>query len=105
MGEGGWIRTFYNVVRLCLETGRSSQPWHSILPFHGSSSTLRSLHLTAAFIDVFDLVCSFPLLEDLALVMLDSEAETDGWNAPSTSPKLAGSLDLRMIRGISSAIR
>ena len=90
-------------MRLCLETGRSSQPWHSI-PFHGSSSTLISLHLTAAFIDVFDLVCSFPLLEDLALVMLDSEAETDGWNAPSTSPKLAGSLDLRMIRGIGSAI-
>ena len=41
VGEGGWIRTFHSVVRLCLETGRSSQPWHSILPFHGLSSTLR----------------------------------------------------------------
>ena len=105
MGEGGWIRTFHSVVHLCLEChGWEAHP-DSIIPFHGLSSTLRSLHLTAAFIDVFDLVCSFPLLEDLALVMFGSEVEIDGWDAPSTSPKLTGSLDLRMIRGIGCTIR
>ena len=105
MGEGGWIRTFHSVVHLCLEChGWEAHP-DSIIPFHGLSSTLRSLHLTAAFSDVFDLICSFPLLEDLALVMFGSEVEIDGWNAPSTSPKLTGSLDLRMMRGIGCTIR
>ena len=104
-GEGGWIRTFHSVVHLRLEChGWEGLP-ASVVPFHGLSPTLRSLHLTATFIDVFDLVCSFPLLEDLALVLLGSEIETDRWNAPSTSPKFTGSLDLRMIRGIGSAIR
>ena len=86
MGEGGWIRTLHSVVHLCLECHdwRLDQSPSSHSTDYRLSPTLGSLHLTAAFIDIFDLVCSFPLLEDLVLVMLDSEAETDGWNAPLT---------------------
>ena len=43
--------------------------------------------------EILDLICSFPLLEDLTLVCLGHE--DDGWSTPSTSPKLTGFLDLR----------
>ena len=102
---GGWLRTFHGVVHLCLEChGWEADP-ASLVPFYGLSSTVRSLHLTCAFIEVFDLVCSFPLLEDLSLVAFGPTFDADGWNAPSTSPKLTGSLDLRMITGIRPATR
>jgi len=55
---------------------------------------------------VFDLVCSFPLLEDLGLVFfLGSQADTVQWIAPSTSPKLTGCLELSTRGGIHSAVR
>ena len=105
---GGWIRTFHKVVHLRLESldGRDQQAF--LIPFHGLSPTVKSLHLTfypsATFFEVFDLACSFPLLEDLAVISFGPESNNGRWNAPSTSPKLTGSLDLKTIGGTRSVI-
>ena len=91
-GVGGWVRTFHNVTHLRLmRLDRAS-----LTPFHGISLAVRSLHLTYLTAEVFDLVCSFPLLEDLALVTLYPESDTYRWDPPATSPKLTGTLNLQM---------
>jgi hypothetical protein len=93
---GGWIRTFCNLVHLYLE----SLSWKgvSLVPFHGLSPTLRSLHLISTSPEVLDLICSFPLLEDLAMIPLSRGS--DVWDTPPTSPKLTGSLSLSTFGGI-----
>jgi len=88
---GGWIRAFHNVVNLRL----SNQNPASIAPFCGLSPTIRSLHLIYTHSKVFDLICSFPLLEDLEVVALSTESGTDVWSAPLTSPRFTGTLDLK----------
>ena len=94
--EGGWIRTFHNLVHLHLESPRREDV--SLVPFHGISATLRSLRLVCTSPDILDLMCSFPLLEDLALI--SPSRGSDAWNIPPTSPKLTGFLDLSMFGGI-----
>lgn len=106
----GWIRTFSGVVRLHVDTlGSDDGTGVSLVPLRGLSPTLKSLRMayraSTPPSEVFGLVCSFPLLEDLTLVFLDNDSEVDGWSVPLTSPKLTGSLDLRMLGGIRSAIR
>jgi len=55
--------------------------------------------------EVFDLVCSFPCLEDLALDSF-GYVQDGPWNTPSTSPRLTGSLELRgMVEGMQSITR
>ena len=92
-----WIRTFHNVAHLHI----SYHPEHLVL-FHGLSPTIRSLHLQFGHVQLsecFDLMCSFPLLEDLTLLVYDCEDDVDGWTTPSTSPRLNGTLELRsMVR-------
>jgi len=90
---GGWIRTFCNVVHLVFSYVGPA----TLVPFYGLSPTVRSLHLIYSSAQVFDLICSFPILEDLVLICNPSTSDADAWNAPLTSPKLTGSLDLRMI--------
>lgn len=46
---------------------------------------------------VFGLLCSFPLLEDLTPKTLFCENGTDEWEAPLTSPRLTGSLELHFV--------
>jgi hypothetical protein len=92
-GVGGWIRTFHNLIHLHLECFGPANDQLSLAPFYGLSPTLRSLRLTATSLEVLDLICSFPLLEDLALDSL--RRANDAWNTPSISPKLTGSLELR----------
>jgi len=94
---GRWARVFHNIVLL-----QSSNQY--LVPFHGLSSTIRSLRLEFDLVrpsEVFGLMCSFLLLEDFALLAHGYEAEDDGWATPSTSPKLIGSLELRSIAGTS----
>ena len=98
---GDWIRSFHNVERL----GFCNASQASLVPFHGLSPTVRSLSLILSTTDVFDFICSFPLLEDLTLVTLHPESYADGWNAPSTSPKLTGTLYLRLHERTHSVIR
>jgi hypothetical protein len=96
-----WIRTFHNLVHLHLECLAGDRI--SLAPFCGLSPTLRSLSLRATPLEVLDFICSFPLLEDLVLVLPGYGSE--GWNAPSTSPKLTGSLELRAIGEIRPTVR
>ena len=105
-GVDDWLRAFHNVEHLLLaRTDRSP-----LVSFYALSPAVRSLHLTHTTTDVFDLICSFPLLENLVLLDLHPGSEADlqlvseagGWNAPSKSPKLTGSLDLRMNWGLDS---
>jgi len=110
MGVGGWIRTFSGIVRLHVDIrGFGGGRKISLVPLYGLSPTLRFLRLdygsSAPTSEIFSFVCSFPLLEDLALVSLGGNSEVDGWNVPSTSPKLTGCLDLRMLGGIRPVVR
>jgi hypothetical protein len=97
---GDWISTFHNIVHLHLESGGSED---SLIPFYGLSPTLRSLRLTTTPVEVLDLICSFPLLEDLMLLSLGPGS--DSWNTPSTSPKLTGTLALRTFGGVWPVVR
>jgi hypothetical protein len=98
----GWIRAFHSLVHLQLG-GHIWTYRGSLVPFDGLSPTLRSLHLKCDSPEVFDLICSFPLLEHLALVPPSLGSEI--WNIPPTSPKLTGSLSLRGLRGICHSAR
>ena len=89
-GADGWIQTFHNVTHLGLMRLNRA----SLISFHGLSPTLRSLSLTLITAEVFDLVCSFPLLEDLELIALYPESDADRSSTPPVSPKLTGSLRL-----------
>ena len=102
---GGWIRTFNNLVHLRLHSiDFKSDHRASLVPFHGLSPTLTSLHLSYTSLEVLDLLCSFPLLEDLALVFFNLSGG-DVWDTPSTSPKLTGSLELSGLAPIRPAVR
>ena len=88
----GWIRAFRNVVHLDLSfVGRVA-----FFQFRGFPPAVRSLRLSSSILEAFDLICSFPLLEDLSLVNLHHGDGADLWNPPLTSPKLTGALDLRL---------
>ena len=94
---GPWIRTFNCVgtLRATLECAAEDQV--SLVQLHGFSPTLKSLCLGLTNIplsEVFNLACSFPLLEDLELHTYDSASDIDDWDPPSTSPKLTGSLEI-----------
>ena len=101
------LLTFCGVLQLTVDTDL----WHdqrvSLVPLRGFP-VLRSLHLTLTSLpdsEIFGLVCSLPLLEDLALVSRNRRRANGGWNIPPTSPRLTGSLELRMIEGIGSTTR
>jgi len=74
----------------------------SLLPFHGLSPVIKTLRIDFTLLsspEVFDLIFSFPLLEDLTTVSYD-EGLAENSNGlsiiaqPSTSPTLSGSLTL-----------
>jgi len=105
-GAGGWIRAFSNVVHL--EVGRRSMHGSastvSLTFFRGLSPILKSLHAHFIIIPpsrVFDLILSFPLLEDLTVTA--GEDSVDDGNGPgglptpvqySSPPMFTGSLEL-----------
>jgi len=98
---GDLIRTFRNVEHLeftCV--GRAA-----LVPFYGLSPAVRSLHMAFSTTEVFDLVCSFPLLEDLSLDFPDPGGDADGCKVPLTSPKLTGSFTLWSFGRARSVIR
>lgn len=95
-GAPACIRSFRSVVELEVVTlgwdGRTS-----LAPLHGLSPTLKSLSLRYRHLplsEVLNLICSFPLLEDLALNHFSLNGDSKGWDVPSTSPKLTGTLAL-----------
>ena len=98
-------RTFHNVVHVYFKFLTWKDHEAPLVPFYGFSHTVRSLNLIHSSFEVFDLICSFPFLEDLALIDFRPGSGTIGWSAPSTSPKFTGSLELRSRGGIHLAIR
>ena len=101
-----WVRSFCHIVELQVITYRRV----SYLPFLGLSPILKSLSLNHSFIsakEVLNLICTFPLLENLRLHSHSDgiDTVTDGWDAPSHSPKLTGTLHLSgRIRSVASLL-
>ena len=97
---GDWIRAFSGVIRLQLAIIDTDV---SLAPLYGLSTTLKSLSVdrgsSASCSEIFGLMRSLPLLEDLAFAPSEiTYDEVDEWNIPLTSPKLTGCLDLRVLR-------
>jgi len=119
-GAGDWITSFSRVVHFdVLGPGYGSsatQSMGSFVPFHGFSPVLKSIRLDFAVIpasQLFNLILSFPLLEDLTVVAYFG-ASTDGGDdpgglstavQPSSLPTFNGSLDLLMRAGIGPIAR
>ena len=104
----GWIWSFHNLVHLHLKKFIWEDHEAPLLPFHGLSPTVRSLHLASTSFEVFDLICSFPLLEDLTFISTRSESidATSGRNVRRvSSPKLTGSLLLSLLSGMRPLVR
>ena len=101
---------FFHVEHLGMEINRRDIEGItlSLIPFHGFSPVLKSLHIaSSAFLHLrmFNLICSFPLLEDVSL-QTKFHSLTDsgdhGFNEQptitqsSSSPPFTGSLELRL---------
>ena len=112
-GEAGdWIRGFSRVVQLKVGSRGSfaDTPAISFVPFHGFSPVTKSLRVIIPHLPsspIFDLILSFPLLEDLSLIVHEAPADNgDGHREdemstatqPSSSPMFTGSLEL-LLRG------
>ena len=68
--EGGWIRAFSGVTNLDVSNGKGflNASMIPLTPFHKFASTLKSLHIFPIPLpsqQLFDLIRSSPLLEDL----------------------------------------
>ena len=103
------LLTFCGITCLTMNTDLREDGSVSLAPFYGFSPVVRSLHLTSAFLrnsEIVNLICFFPLLEDLTLVSHRHIIGSNGWEYPPTSPRLTGTLELhpRRIGGIVSAI-
>ena len=113
-GEDGWILAFSRVVRLEVDIAQagSDGAMFSLVPFHGFSPALKSLHLMFLSFpssQISDLVFSFPLLENLAVfTLIHHPADYDGFNRKpntikhSSSPAFTGALDLSLADGVNS---
>ena len=102
------IRSFRHVTTLKLYTIWCDDSRISLAQLHGFSPVLKSLLLlyeSAPPSEVFNLVCSFPSLEDLSLFSTADDEPDGEWTIPSTSPKLTGTLVLEMEGGIRPDVR
>ena len=117
--EGGWIRAFSRVVQLNVHGERArgrrgiSLPSFSLIPFHGFSHVLKRLCIICGFLpttQVFDLISTLPLLEDL---LLSTDGLDDGNTSGSVmsptvlqdSPAFTGTLGLFISGGIDATAR
>ena len=96
----GWVRSFCRITNLLVETAWWDDRRVSLAHLHGLSPTLKSLCFDRSFLplsEIFDLIHSFPLLEDLAVRThdrsIDDTRDTKG--TPATSPKFTGTLRLK----------
>ena len=88
-----WLRSFHLVEQLVVDTARHRDGKISLVQLCGLSSNLRSLGVTYSIVppsEVFGLICSFPLLEDLYLSSYGPTRDADGWDAPLALPKFTG---------------
>lgn len=104
---GGWITGFSRVVHFWISSLDMLGHWHTVTftPFHGFSPALKSIRVVFIFgpsSKFFDLIISFPLLEDLTVTV---EAEVSDDKLPTVAqlsnlPPFTGSLELRHRGGI-----
>ena len=118
-GEDGWIRAFSRVTALELHANRTSilsgYPSFSLTPFHGFSPVLKYLSVIcgpASNPQVFELICTLPLLENLLLsddgLYGDSYFNSGAFDSPTVvqdSPLLTGCLFLQVYGGIDDPAR
>lgn len=97
--EGGWIRSFANIEGLTLSAECWGRSGRGLTHFHHISFALTCLYILVISLSssqVCDLICSFPLLQDLVLIDGDDYEETPGEKKgilrSSTSPVLNGTL-------------
>jgi len=110
----GWIRAFSRVVHLEVEIPRTAI---SLVPLHGFSPVIKSLRVACATLrlplsQIFNLILSFPLLEDLSVIAcdppIDSGHDFDGQPTvvyPSNPPTFTGSLELFLVVGVNHIAR
>jgi hypothetical protein len=104
---GGWIRDFSRVVRLEVGNHDNFNEFEiSLAPFHGLSPAIKSLRINAPEFRssrIFDLILSFPLVEDVAMTIRATSGENgDGLEEvemptaaqPSSPLRFTGSLEL-----------
>ena len=92
-----WIHSFRHLVKLTVCTFGWKDDRVSFILFRGLSPTLKSLSLycsSAPFPETFNLISSFPLLEDLELKHGDRWRDIDGRDIPSIPSKPTASSDL-----------
>ena len=94
-----WVHSFCRIVKLTVNLGWDDHTGVSLAQLCGLSLTLKSLelqHCSIPILEAIAFICSFPLLEDLRWCYSSTVAENDAneRDAPSTSPKLTGSLRL-----------
>jgi len=107
-----WIAGFSHVVRLevtCRATPDTLTAV-SFVPFHGFPPAIKYLRVVFSTLptpEIFNLILSFPLLEDLSMATYFGEATgDDGFGGlqtairPQTQPTFTGSLDLFLGEGI-----
>jgi hypothetical protein len=111
---GGWIRGFSRVERLVIGGGNHfvNERAISLAPFHGFSPILKSLRMAVPTLPssrIFNLIHSFPLLEDLAVIIREPQAgngdgsgedRTPTATQLSSPPVFTGSLELRLGGGM-----
>jgi hypothetical protein len=115
---GGWIRGFSRVEHLAMDSRKLIvNELVSLVPFHGFSLAIRSLRMTfdivSNFPQIFNLILSFPLLEDLAVTVsyVSSAFSIYGLDEPPTAaqpsspPMLTGSLELNLEGGMEPFVR
>ena len=104
---GGWIRSFSNVVDMKVCSQRTyyvDEAGASLVPLHGFSPVVKALYVDFIFLpstQIFDLILSFPLLEDLTVInSYDASIDDDCSDVlptvvfPSNLPIFTGSLEL-----------
>jgi hypothetical protein len=111
----GWIRGFSHVEHLKLYShGQRLFPGglSPFAPFHGFSPVIKSLTVVFAVLPpswIFDLIISFPLIENLGVVVQERYAYNDDGSGedemaiatqPSNPPTFTGSLLLNLINGM-----
>ena len=97
--------TFHNVIHLDVDTSVYRSQIYPI-PSHGIATVVRSLRLVSTSLtdtEVLNLVCSLPLLEDLALIS-QAPMALEPRARPRTSPRLTGSLELYVEGELQSVI-
>jgi len=116
-GAGGWVGGFSRVVCLVLhgQVVDINRLRFSLVPLHGFSPALKSIRMDGVILpssQIFGLVLSFPILDDLVVIAYDTLiGDDDGSDElpaiiqPSSLPKFAGSLDIPRRAGVRPILR